>query len=180
MHRFIRTTALAFAGLATAAFTSAASAAYAFANDNGGDGSLVGADPSFTILGSDNGVDDGFANTASYVQLFAAATTVSFDWRYSTADSDGGAYDPAGYVLGGVQHALSTENDFGQGTFRHATIAVASGQTFGWYVSSVDSEYGRGQLDVSVTGVSAVPEPTAAAMWCVGLALAGFVARRRA
>jgi hypothetical protein len=166
-----RNTALA-ACLAGLLFASPAHAGYVFANDNGGDGSLVGGPPDFTILGSDNGVDDGFANVASYTRTFDTAGTVSFDWRYDTFDSGGGAFDPAGYVIDGQFHALSSDADEGLGTFSHASVAVAAGQTFGWYVASIDSEFGRGELDIRL---SAVDEPAAALLW-----LAGWLACARA
>ena len=173
-----RVAAALAACLAGLIFASPARADYAFANDNGGDGSLVGAPPRFTIFGSDNGVDDGFANVAAYTRTFATAQTVTFDWRYATFDSGGGAFDPAGYVLDGEFHALSSDADDGIGAFSSQTVAVATGQTFGWYVASIDSEFGRGELDIRL---SAVDEPALALLWIGGLlaCLPGYRQRRR-
>jgi hypothetical protein len=165
--------------IAVIAFSAGANAAYTFSNDNGGDGALTGAFPSFTITGSNNGVDAGFANVASYVQTFTDAESVTFDWNYQTFDSGGGAFDPAGYVLNGELTPLSIIGDAGEGNSGRTTVAVNPGDTFGWYVASPDSEFGRGELDV-VVQAAVVPEPSRAALLLAALgAFAGLARRSR-
>ena len=162
--------------VAALAFSAGAHAGYAFSNDNGGDGTLSGAFPSFTITGSDNGVDAGFDNVASYVQTFAAAASVTFDWRYQTLDDGGGAFDPGGYVLDGVETPLSGFGGPGDGNSGRTTVAVEAGDTFGWYVESLDSEFGAGMLAVDV---EAVPEPSGAALLIAAIGvIAGLSGRR--
>ena len=165
--------------LALAAFSAGANAAFTFSNDNGGDGSLTGAFPSFEIAGSDNGVDAGFANVASYVQTFESAATVTFDWRYLTLDSGGADFDPAGYLLNGVQTALSLDADSESGASGRVTVAVGRGDAFGWYVASIDSEFGRGELEVTVVDIPALPEPSGAVLVLAGIVGVALAARRR-
>jgi hypothetical protein len=175
----LRAAARATTIAAALAFSASAHAGYAFSNDNGGDGALSGAFPSFTITGSDNGVDAGFDNIASYVQTFAVASSVTFDWSYQTLDEGGGAFDPGGYVLDGVETPLSGFGGPGDGNSGQTTVAVNAGDTFGWYVESLDSEFGAGVLTVNV---EAVPEPSSAGLLTVAIgALAAFagLSRRR-
>lgn len=166
---------------AVAAFvvlSTCAHASYVFSNDNGGDGALVGAVPSFTITGPDNGVDAGFTDVAAYVQTFASAASVTFDWRYQTFDHGGALFDPGGYVLNGVLTPLSDDSDPGEVESGRTTVAVNPGDTFGWYVESFDSEFGRGELDVSVESVPVpVPEPANAPLLMAALGLLAAVAR---
>ena len=162
--------------VAALAFSAGAHAGYAFSNDNGGDGTLSGAFPSFTITGSDNGVDAGFDNVASYVQTFSAAASITFDWRYQTLDEGGGAFDPGGYVLDGVETPLSGFGGPGDGNSGRTTVTVEAGDTFGWYVESLDSEFGAGMLAVDV---EAVPEPSGAALLIAAIGvIAGLSGRR--
>ena len=172
----LRTAARATAIVAALAFSAGAHAGYAFSNDNGGDGALSGAFPSFTITGSDNGVDAGFDDIASYVQTFAAAASVTFDWRYETLDEGGGAFDPGGYVLDGVLTPLSGFGGPGDGNAGRTTVAVEAGDTFGWYVESLDSEFGAGMLAVDV---DAVPEPSGAALLIAAVGLIAGLSGRR-
>ena len=175
LRAVVRATAI----VAALAFSAGAHAGYAFSNDNGGDGTLSGAFPSFTITGSDNGVDAGFDDVASYVQTFAAATSVTFDWRYQTLDEGGGAFDPGGYVLDGVETPLSGFGGPGDGNSGRTTVAVNAGDTFGWYVESLDSEFGAGMLAINV---EAVPEPSGAGLLAAAIgafaAIAGLSGRR--
>ena len=172
MNKALRTTALAAASLATLCFSGAASAAWTFTDDTGG-ASISGAYPSFTITGSD--LFDLEDDLAVYTQTFASAQAVSFAWNYVTDDCCGSAWDPAGYILNGVQHQLSINGPANQGSSGVATIAVDAGDVFGWYVESLDSSQGPGILSVSV-----VPEPANVALMLAGLGALAFAARRRA
>lgn len=188
MQKMIRAAALSVIGAAALALSTAASAAYVFSNDAAGDGMLLGTAPSFSIIGSDNG--SGY-DTAFYVQTFTSSQTVSFTWSYSTADSGGGVYDPAGIIHNGVETQLSVDGDPGEGSSGAWTELVHAGDTFGWYVSSVDSGGGCGELDINGGGGApvcvynaggggnAIPEPQNLPLIIAGLAAIGVAARRR-
>jgi hypothetical protein len=159
MFLSFRSAARSVALAAAVVASTGAHAGYVFTNDKGGDGALTGAFPAFAISGPDNGVDAGFADVAAYVRTFAAAASITFDWRYQTFDDGGALFDPGGYVLNGVRTPLSGVSEPGEIESGRTTVAVGAGDTFGWYVESFDSEFGRGELDVSV---EAVPEPAPA------------------
>ena len=107
MHKTLRTAALAFGAAALAGWSGGAHTAYTFYNDDGGNGTLSGSYPAFTITGSDDG--SGNDDTAFYVQTYAAATTLSFTWQYASLDTGGSVYDPAGWILDGVETQLSVD-----------------------------------------------------------------------
>lgn len=156
--------------------SSTAQADWTFLNDNGGDGSLVGAVPSFTLYGSDNGTElEPVDSAAIYYQVFDSATTLSFTWTYVSQDCCGSYWDPAGYLLNGNFVQLSTDVEGGPGDGNGSgmtTVAIAANDSFGWYVYSPDSLDGRAMLTVTV-----IPEPSTALMAASGLAL--LLVRRR-
>jgi hypothetical protein len=163
--------------LAFAVLSFAAQADYSLTVTNDGDGSVSGSDPSYTITGANNGeLIDYLASLTSYTQTFAQAATITFSWTYTSYDTDGGNYDPAGYTLNGTQYQLSTSSLTGVSTSGTTTVSVAAGDTFGWYVDSVDSSAGAAVLAITVL---AVPEPATYAMLLAGLGMIGFAARRR-
>lgn len=148
---------------------------YTLANTNGGDGYIVGSAPSFQLFGSDNGVG---ANYTTYTTTASAAETVNFDWNYTTFDTDGSFWDPAGYALNGVFTQLSTDGNIGGqfDTSGTASVNLLAGDTFGFYVYSLDSEYGRGELAVNM---APTPEPSSLLLLGSGLlGMAGIVRRR--
>ena len=142
---------------------------YTLTNSNGGDGYIVGSAPSFQLFGADN--DAGAIYTA-YTTTASAAETVNFDWSYTTFDTAGSYWDPAGYVLNGVYTQLSTNGD----TSGTRSVNLLAGDTFGFYVYSVDSVAGRGELYVNM---APTPEPSSLLLLSSGLlGMAGIVRRR--
>jgi hypothetical protein len=174
MNKTLRTLALALGGAVPAVWSGSAHAAYTFYNDDGANGTLSGGYPVFTITGSDDG--SGNDDTAFYVQTYASATRVSFTWQYASFDAGGSAYDPAGWILDGVETQLSVDGGPGSTSRGALTVDIGAGQTFGWYVHSFDSTSGAGVLAVDVP--PPVPEPRGAAMLLAALA-AWIVATRR-
>jgi hypothetical protein len=175
---------LLFVGL-TLVGASSASAAYTLSNSAGGDGFLTGAYPSFTLSGADDGpgYPSGYnTNFTYYTDTVAASGLLTFNWNYVTDDCCGAGWDPAGYVINGVNTQLTADVFGPPGTGNASgttTVALGAGDFFGWYVYSPDSCCGRGNLSVTDVSVTAVPEPETYALMLAGLGLLGFMARRR-
>ena len=104
MQKTIRAATLALGTFALAGFCGGAQAQFVLDNDSGGDGSVLGAYPSFTLTGSNNGVGD---NTTFYVESVAPSQSITFTWYYTSNDTDSTAWDTAGFILDGVETQLS-------------------------------------------------------------------------
>ena len=182
MQKSLRAATLALGMCALAGFSANACAAYVFSNDGPGDGSLSGSYPAFTITGSDNGAGE---DTALYLQTFTSSEIVTFTWHYASADSGGTNFDPAGWILNGVESQLSVNGDPGTLSDGTASVTVHAGDTFGFYVYSQDSLFGAGMLAVNQDlpppppPPPAVPEPASAALAMAGLAALFAAVRRR-
>jgi len=188
MHKTLRAATLALGTCALAGLSANANASYVFSNDNpAADGSISGTYPQFTITGSNDGAGE---NTSTYTQTFTSSAVVSFSWQYASLDSSGhSTYDPAGWLVTHdgttVDTQLSVDADISDsGT---ATVSVAAGDTFGFFVFTIDSLYGPGILAINEDLVlpppppppPAIPEPQDAALMMAGLAALFAAARRR-
>jgi hypothetical protein len=137
----------------------------------------VGAPMSITLNGSDSTPVDFTFSRVDFTIVAPAAGTFSFDWDYTSTDTFGAFYDPAGYIKNGQ---LQLTNDFGASSQSgHVSVLVAAGDVIGFHVTTLDN-YG-GNATLAITNFSApVPEPAAAAMMALGLlGLAGVTAARR-
>jgi len=182
MRKTFRAAALALGASALAGFAPGAQAAWTFSNDAAGDGSIVGSFPAgFTITGSDNGSGD---NTSYYVQTFTTSEILTFTWQYASLDSGGTAYDTAGFVVDNVETQLSVNSPAYTPSSGTWTITVDAGDTFGFYVHSIDSLGGPGLLAVDEAlpppPPPAIPEPQAPALMLAGLGALFAAARARA
>ena len=177
MNKTLRAAALACGAALVAGGSGSAHAAYTFYNDDGANGTLSGGYPVFTITGSDDG--SGNEDTAFYVQTYATATRISFTWQYASLDAGGSVYDPAGWILDGVETQLSVDGGPGASSSGALTVSIGAGQTFGWYVHSFDSTGGAGLLAVGPVLPPPVSEPRDAALLLAGLATLAAATRRR-
>jgi hypothetical protein len=162
------------------ALATPAAAAFTLSNDEGGDGYVVdGPSPfDFTLFGADNDVGE---NTTLYVQRAGADRTISGTFKYTPHDGDGARVDPGGFWLSGVKHALTPfALRFGDSFSGAFAFDVLEGDHYGFYVSSVDSYGGRGEIAIHLDAPpAAVPEPAAWSLMIAGFGLTGALLRRR-
>lgn len=151
---------------------------WVLSNDNGGDGHLGTPDPGYQyqIIGADNGVGP---NTTTFVNTAASAETLNFKWSYTTHDCCGSYWDPGGYVVNGVKTQLagspSSGTDVGATYTGSLSLNLNAGDSYGFYVYSLDSVAGPGVIEFS----AGVPEPGTWALMILGVAMIGYAARRR-
>jgi PEP-CTERM motif len=148
-------------------------------NPSNADGSVVLVDNGFRLSGANNGVG---STITTYLDIAQKSQNLTFDFLYTTNDSGGSFFDPAGYVINNVLFQISPQNSNGPTSFSGSvSFAVNSGDSFGFYVRSRDSIFGR--ADVLVTGDfftgGAIPEPETWAMMIIGFGLTGSALRRR-
>lgn len=157
-------------------FASASAEAATVANSNGGDGFVTANSPgclmthdcNFTVTGTNNSSSN---NYTTYSDVASADGTYNFVWSYSTSDSDGAYWDQAGYVLNGVFTYLVSSGYVANGKL---AIFLNVGDTFGFFIHSLDGILGRGQIEVLAT-------PIPASIVLLGSGLLGLLAigRRR-
>jgi hypothetical protein len=128
-----------------------------------------------TMLGGDNGSNG--PGEILFSMIAPKNDSFAFNWTYLTFDSDGAAFDPAGYEIDGVKTQLSpssSESGFlGTGV---TTVNLATGDSFGFYVDSTDNNLGRAILQVSAGDSTSVPEPSTLALLIIGAMLFGVIA----
>jgi hypothetical protein len=136
-----------------------------------GDGfvNTAGAPTTISITGADNGMGE---TNADYTIAAAASGTWSFDWSFSTQDSDW-FYDKPMYLRNGVETWLMT----GAGTTGSGSISLTinAGDIIGFRQGS-DGALGAGTLTIT-NFVAPVPAPGALAL--LGLAAVSGRSRRR-
>jgi hypothetical protein len=172
---------ISVASAALAAFACGpANAGWVLTDTNGGDGSLGTPTAPYTyeIVGADNDVGETLTtltNTAT------SAGTVTFNWSYTTDDCCGSHWDPGGYILNGAETqlnpVLAAYADDGATYTGSFALALAPGDTYGFYIDSLDSVEGPGIIEFDTS--NQVPEPSTWAIVIGGLLVAGFAMRRR-
>ena len=123
---------------------------------------------SVTLTGGNNG---SFLPGETLFSITAPTTaTLSFNWIYSTLDCCGSVWDPAGYEIDGTKYQLSTNSAVpGLGGSGATTVNLTAGDTFGFYVDTVDNLEGPGILQVSGATSTPTPEPSTFVLLAVGL-----------
>ena len=167
--------------LLTVASGAAADTPFVLFNTNGGTGTVTGVAPDFTLTGANNAGASIINNYTLYIELVDVGQTFTFDWTYSTLDTDGAGWDPAGYLINNTLYQLSPETS-GPGYSGSGVTAITllAGDTFGWYVQGIDSRNGPGKLVIGMSAVTlVVPEPSSYALLLAGLLLVGLCVRRR-
>src|SRR5262245_29322776 len=145
-------------------------------NSAGGDGFVNVFPGGFDLFGADDHTEILQANLTTFTAVAGSNQSINFFWIYRTNDEEGAGFDPAGYILNGIQHKLT--EDFGsnlQDGIVH--FSVLAGQTYGIYVFSLDSCCGR--ADISVTGINATPLPAALPLFASGAGVLGYLGWRR-
>jgi hypothetical protein len=146
--------------------------------DTNGSVVTTGAPGSILLIGGND--DSGLPGQTLYsITVPADVVSVSFDWVYTSYDSSGlPFYDPAGYALGLVLNQLSSDFDLTTQAGSAGPVPVTAGDTFGFYVDTLDNVGGFATLGIS-NFQAEVPEPTTCVLVAVPLLLLGLAGRRR-
>ena len=152
---------------------------FTLSNDKGGDGFVNLTAGGFDLFGADNGWNAS-GNITMYSATASLNESLTFAWTYTTKDTSGSLYDPAGVMVNGVRTQLSVDQIGPPGTGNAIgviTLNVLAGQDYGFYVSTVDASDGR--ADIAVSDTFATPLPAAFPLFVGGAGLFGWLARRR-
>ena len=93
------------------------------------------------------------------------ANPFTFNWSYTSADSDGAANDLFGIIVDGVRTILSDPG--GPAPTQSGSRSILANSSFGWFVNCSDCI--EGAATVTITAFSAAPEPASLALLAVGL-----------
>lgn len=182
MTRLVRTIAVAASVGAAALGAATSAAAVTYTIQDPADGMVIQsvADQTtfgYAIFGSNDGQDGiqtGFAGTAGATEVL----TVSGNFLYQTLDIDGSFWDPLILLVGGVETDLAPGLSFAGSAIGTFSFSVLAGQSFSFFIRSLDGAEGIGFA--SVTGniqIAAVPLPAAGLMLLA--ALGALAAGRR-
>lgn len=134
---------------------------------------------SITIVGPNNGT--GAAGTTDFTIAAAGTGTWSFDWEYTSIDTDD--FDGAGWLLNGFYTEVANNDSQGTGS---ESIPVAAGDIIGFRVRSDDNLLGPGVFTISsfeapvgVIPPPGVPAPSTLSLLALGAAGLGIARQRR-
>jgi hypothetical protein len=145
---------------------------YAHANWSFMTGSDAFFSPTMTSL-TLTGANAGIGDTATYTIAAVASGMVNFSWTYTSEDV--GNWDYAGFVLNGMFTTLA--NNAAAPTGGSFSTMVNIGDTFGFFVTTQDGQFGRGTI--AITNFAApVPEPSTLGLLALGT-IGGALAWRR-
>jgi MYXO-CTERM domain-containing protein len=139
------------------------------------DGYVLSLAPSAMVLLGGDDAGQGHAPGSTVMTAVAPFNgVVLFSWVYQSADLP--LNDSAGWVVEGVLTTLANAS----GGSGDVSFPVTAGQTFGFWVATVNNAGGRGTLSIgnfSGPDETDIPEP---ATWCAAaLGLVGVVLVRR-
>jgi hypothetical protein len=144
-------------------------------SDGGVDTSMAPA--SVTLTGGDN--QSGEFGETLFSIVAPTSTTLVFSWMYSSLDF-GAQFDPAGYIINGMQTQLSPSWSLPQvGATGVSTVDLNIGDIFGFYVDTSDNLSGSASLQVTGPEVIATPEPSCLALLAVGMLALGALSLKR-
>ena len=144
-------------------------------SDGGVDTSMAPA--SVTLTGGDN--QSGEFGETLFSIVAPTSTTLVFSWMYSSLDF-GAQFDPAGYIINGMQTQLSPSWSLPQvGATGVSTVDLNMGYIFGFYVDTSDNMSGSASLQVTGPEVIATPEPSCLALLAVGMLALGALSLKR-
>src|SRR6202011_22527 len=144
-------------------------------SDGGVDTSMAPA--SVTLTGGDN--QSGEFGETLFSIVAPTSTSLVFSWTYSSLDF-GAQFDPAGYIINGMQTQLSPSWSLPQvGATGVSTVDLNMGDIFGFYVDTSDNLSGSASLQVTGPEVIATPEPSCLALLAVGMLALGALSLKR-
>lgn len=139
-------------------------------SESDGSASVSNDGSTLTITGPNDG--SGLSGTTDVTTTAPASGTVSFNWSFNSLDDAG--YDAAGYLLAGAYTQLSAN----PGDTSSTQISVASGESFGFEVSSVDNSGEPGVFTISdfvvPQSTNATPEPASWLLLLCGIGALAF------
>lgn len=115
--------------------------------------------------------ESGLPSLTRYSIKAPFTALVSFSWSYLTVDSGGPDMDRAGYFVGGTDFQLSRNNGFDTQNGFVSSLNVSEGQTFGFYVQSMDSSFGPATLTIGNLALTPTPEPSTVMLTATALAI---------
>ena len=141
-------------------------------NNTNGYVNTSNAPSSISIIGGDTG--SGEPGQTTYTTTALIGGLLSFNWSYGTADVDGPAFDPFGFVLNGAFTQL-TNSSGPNGQSGAFSTTLAQGDIFGFGINTTDNIVGSGNATIS-DFATPVPEPVSTLGMLIGT---GAMLKRR-
>lgn len=132
---------------------------------------IGGDDPTFA--GCPNSSGPGFLGGCQISYTIKLADSYSFHWSYITSDNSP-QFDSFGMLVDGNRIELVAD---GGDVIQSGDVTVQAASSFGWYINCTDCTSGAAQ--VTLSNITAVPEPQTFALLALGLATVGGVSRIR-